>query len=89
MSARTSLAAIIKKHTECSNATAAAAIGDILQAIVKGAKKEGRVSLPGFGTFSVVKRASRKGFNPRTGERITIKARKTLRFKAAADLRDM
>jgi DNA-binding protein HU-beta len=89
LSARSDLAAIIKKHTECSNAAANAAIGAVLDAIVKGAKKEGRVSLPGFGTFTVIKRAARKGYNPQTGETIAIKARKTLRFKAAAELRDI
>lgn len=89
MSARNTLAAIIKKNTDCSNATANSTFGDILAAIVKVTKKEGRLSLPGFGTFTVVKRAARKGFNPRTGQPITIKARKTMRFKAAVGLRDI
>lgn len=89
MSARSTLAAIVKKNTGCTNAAAQATVADMLQAIVKAARKEGRVSLPGFGTFSVVKRAARKGFNPQTGEKIAIKARKTLKFKAAAELRDM
>jgi len=45
-----------------------------------------RVRLTGFGTFSVSTRAERKGRNPQTGEPITIKKRKVVRFKAGSDL---
>jgi DNA-binding protein HU-beta len=51
-------------------------------------KKDGRFSYPGFGTFSVKKRKARKGRNPRTGKEITIKASKTVSFKAAPTLKD-
>ena len=59
----------------------------VIEAITKGLKKGDRVQIPGFGSFSVGKRAARKGRNPRTGEAIKIKASKTLRFKPAASLR--
>ena len=85
MTARDTLIAVIKKNTDVSNTAANAT----LSALFETTKKEGRLSLPGFGTFTVVKRAARNGFNPRTGQPIKIKARKTLRFKASVGLRDI
>jgi len=54
----------------------------------KNLKKLGRVALSGLGTFEVVKRAKRKGRNPRTGEAVTIKAHKAVRFRPAKALKD-
>jgi DNA-binding protein HU-beta len=51
-------------------------------------KKEGRFALSGLGTFEAVKRAKRTGRNPRTGESVTIKAHKAVRFKPAKSLKD-
>jgi DNA-binding protein HU-beta len=45
------------------------------------------VSITGFGKFSVVKRAARQGVNPRTGERVKIKASKAPKFSAGATLK--
>ncbi|MCB1007472.1 MAG: HU family DNA-binding protein [Acidobacteria bacterium] len=59
-----------------------------IEAIVKGLKKGERVQVPGFGSFSVNKRAARKGRNPATGATITIKASKNVRFKAGKELKD-
>ena len=89
MSARDQLAAIVEKKTGCSKALARETVAAMLEAVVKTTKKESRFSLPGFGTFMVIKRAARKGVNPKTGEPLKIKARKSLRFKAAATLRDL
>lgn len=89
MTARDTLIAVIKKNTDVSNTAANATLSALFEAIIKTTKKEGRLSLPGFGTFTVVKRAARNGFNPRTGQPIKIKARKTLRFKASVGLRDI
>ena len=58
-----------------------------IEAGLKKSKKEGKYTIGAFGTFSVVKRAARKGRNPQTGETIKIKASKSLRFKPAANLR--
>ena len=53
----------------------------------KALKKDGRFAVPAFGTFSVRKRAARKGRNPRTGESIKIKASKTVAFKPAPSMK--
>ena len=59
---------------------------DSLTSSVIGALKKGdRVTLVGFGTFSVTARAARNGRNPQTGETIKIKARKVPKFKAGKD----
>jgi DNA-binding protein HU-beta len=56
---------------------------------IKGALKKGqKVTLVGFGTFSVVKRKSRKGRNPRTGDVITIPAAKIPKFTSGKALKD-
>ena len=56
-------------------------------AAVAGAMKKGeKVQLVGFGTFSVNERAAREGVNPLTKQKITIAAKKVVKFKAAADL---
>ena len=55
---------------------------------VKGALKKGqKVTLVGFGTFSVAKRKARQGRNPRTGETIAIKAAKVPKFAAGKALK--
>lgn len=51
-------------------------------------KKNGKVTLIGFGTFSKVRRKARKGMNPATGEKIKIKARNAVKFKAGKALKD-
>ena len=61
--------------------------GDVISAIVKELKKNGRFTLPSFGTFIVRKTKARKGLNPRTGESIKVKAGKTVRFKASPTLK--
>ncbi|MBI1725375.1 MAG: HU family DNA-binding protein, partial [Candidatus Tectomicrobia bacterium] len=55
----------------------------------KALKKGDRVSLVGFGTFSVSKRSARMGRNPQTGEAIKIKAAKVPKFSAGKTLKDM
>ena len=69
-----------------------AAAGRALEAVIGGVKatlkKGNSVSLVGFGTFSVTKRAARSGRNPRTGDTIKIKASKNPAFKAGKALKD-
>jgi DNA-binding protein HU-beta len=61
-------------------------LGEI-EAGLKASKKEGRYTVGTFGTFTIGKRAARKGRNPQTGEAIRIKASKVLKFKPAAQLK--
>lgn len=65
---------------------ARAALGSFIDSVTKTLKKGGRVSLVGFGTFSVSKRNARTGRNPQTGATIEIAARKVARFKAGSAL---
>jgi nucleoid DNA-binding protein len=69
-----------------------AAAGKALDALVDGVKvslkKEDKVTLVGFGTFSVSKRKARKGRNPRTGKEIKIPARKVPKFTAGKAFKD-
>lgn len=63
-----------------------ASIDSLIEAVTKTLKGGGKVTLVGFGTFSVSKRKARKGRNPQTGAEINIKARKVARFKAGKEL---
>lgn len=58
-----------------------------VEAGLKKSKKEGKFTIGTFGTFTITKRAARKGRNPRTGEEIKIKASKSLRFRPASCLK--
>lgn len=62
------------------------ALDSFVDAVTKTLKKGDKVTLVGFGTFTVSKRAARNGRNPQTGEVIKIKARKVARFKAGKEL---
>ena len=63
-----------------------AALDSFVDTVTKTLKKGDKVTLVGFGTFSVSKRAARTGRNPQTGETIKIKAKKVARFKAGKEL---
>ena len=78
----------VAKEAEITKAQAKAALEAILGASMRALKKEGRFPLAGLGVFEVVKRAKRKGRNPRTGEEVTIKAHKAVKFKPAVALKN-
>ncbi len=63
-----------------------AALDSFISAVTKTLKKGDKVTLVGFGTFSVSKRAARTGRNPQTGAAIKIKAKKVAKFKAGKEL---
>ncbi|NLB63293.1 MAG: HU family DNA-binding protein [Fibrobacter sp.] len=71
-----------------TKAAAERAVNAVLAGIQKGVEEDGVVQLIGFGTFTVRKRAARKGRNPQTGAEITIKASQTVGFKAGAALKE-
>ncbi len=72
----------------CSKKEANDAVDAVFDAISKSLAKGQKVALTGFGTFSVSKRAARMGVNPRTGEKIKIKATTVPKFKAGKSLKD-
>ncbi len=74
--------------TELSKADAGRAVDAMVEVITKALKKGETVTLVGFGTFSVRKRAARQGRNPQTGATIKIKASKNPAFKAGKALKD-
>ncbi len=82
------LIAGIAKESDLTKADAEKALNSFLEIAKKTLKKEGRLALAGFGSFSVNKRKARTGRNPRTGETIKIKAKKVVKFKAGKGLSD-
>ena len=81
------MVATMSKEAKISKAAAEKALNGFSAAVMKAAKKGDKFSLPGFGTFSVVRRGRRKGRNPQTGKEIIIPARKVVKFKAGNLLR--
>jgi DNA-binding protein HU-beta len=76
-------------EAKISKVAAAAALGSFMNSVTKALKKkDGKVTLVGFGTFSKVRRKARKGRNPQTGEPIKIKACNVVKFKAGKKLKD-
>lgn len=73
---------------EMTKADAERAVEAVFNVVKKALKSGDSISLVGFGTFSVRKRAARTGRNPRTGESIKIKASKVPAFKAGKGLKD-
>lgn len=78
----------IASGTGLSKADASKALDTALRAIQSALKKGQKVTLVGFGTFSVVKRKARKGRNPRTGDVITIPASRIPKFTSGKALKD-
>ncbi len=85
---KTDLIEHIAKHADISKAAAARSLEAALGAIKTTLRKGGSVSLVGFGTFAVGKRAARSGRNPRTGAAIKIKAAKVPKFRPGKALKD-
>lgn len=78
----------IAKSADISKAAAGRALDATVEAVTTTLKKGGMVTLVGFGTFYVGKRAARTGRNPRTGAAIKIKAAKVPKFRAGKALKD-
>lgn len=77
------------KDAKISKAAAGKTLESFMDGVSKALKKRnGKVTLVGFGTFKKVYRKTRKGRNPQTGEKMKIKGRNTVTFKAGKTLRD-
>jgi DNA-binding protein HU-beta len=86
---KTELIEHIAENADLSKAAAARALDATLDAVKRTLKKGGSVSLVGFGTFAVTKRAARSGRNPQTGAVIKIKAAKVPKFRPGRALKDI
>lgn len=78
----------IAKQADISTAAAARALDAVIGGVKVTLKKGGTVSLVGFGTFAVTKRAARTGRNPRTGDPVKIKSAKIPKFRPGKALKD-
>ena len=85
---KTDLIDAVAGEAEVTKAEAARAVDAVINSITKALKKGDAVTLVGFGTFQVRKRAARTGRNPKTGETIKISASKNPAFKAGKALKD-
>jgi DNA-binding protein HU-beta len=78
----------VSASAKISKAAAARALDSCIDGIKASLKKGDKVTLVGFGTFSVSQRKARKGRNPKTGAALKIKARKVPKFTAGAALKE-
>jgi len=78
----------VANEAKITKAAAAQAVDAITETITKDLKKGGKITLTGFGTFSVAKRKARTGRNPQTGQQIQIPASKTPKFIAGKALKE-
>ena len=87
--AKAELIESMAKDAKISKAAAGSALDSFIANVTKALKKkDGKVTLVGFGTFTKIRRKARKGRNPQTGETIKIKARNAVKFKAGKKLKD-
>ena len=76
------------KDAGVSKVAASAALNSFMSSVTKALKKkDGKVTLVGFGTFTKVRRKARKGRNPQTGAPIKIKATNVVKFKPGKQLK--
>jgi DNA-binding protein HU-beta len=77
------------QDADITKAAAGVAMNSLIDGITKALKKkDGKVTLTGFGTFSKSRRKARNGRNPQTGETIKIKAANVVKFKPGKTLKD-
>ncbi|MCR5501755.1 MAG: HU family DNA-binding protein [Lachnospiraceae bacterium] len=86
---KTELVEAIAKESGLKKTEAEKALKAFIDTVGKALKKGDKVQLVGFGTFEVTKRAAREGRNPRTNEKMKIKASKAPKFKAGKALKDL
>jgi len=76
------LVSIMAEEAGITKVAAGSVLDAYVATVAKELKKNGRMGLLGFGSFSVVKRKAREGRNPQTGKAIKIPAKKVVKFKA-------
>ena len=83
------LVSSVQKTLGSSKADAERAVNAVIDGIKAGVKKSKTVQLIGFGTFKVASRKARTGVNPNTGEKIKIRASKTVKFVTGKSFKDL
>ena len=83
------LVEMMAKDANISKVAASTALDSFMTNVTKSLKKkDGKVTLVGFGTFAKIRRKARKGRNPQTGDSIKIKARNVVKFRPGKKLKD-
>jgi DNA-binding protein HU-beta len=82
------LVVFMSKEAKNSKASAEKSLNAFQIGVTKALKKGEKLTLTGFGTFSVMRRGKRKGRNPQSGKEIMIPAKRVVKFKAGKALRD-
>ncbi len=85
---KSDIIAEIANKSNLTKADAEKALNSFVEITKDTLKKEGRLALAGFGSFVVSERKERQGRNPQTGEIMTIKASKAVRFRAGKALKE-
>lgn len=85
---KTDLVSFIAEETGLTKADSARALAAVEAGVTKGLKKEGKVTLTGFVTFTAKKKAAKNGRNPRTGATVKIPARTAVTIKAGSKLKE-
>jgi DNA-binding protein HU-beta len=78
----------ISNDAQITKGEAKKALESFVNNVTETLKKGGRISLVGFGSFSVSERSAREGINPQTKAKISIAAKKVAKFKAGSELSD-
>ena len=78
----------VSSKAEITKKEADAVVNATLDAIIEGLASEGKVIIPGFGSFEVRNKTAREARNPRTGEKIKIAAKRTPAFKPGKAMKD-
>lgn len=85
---KTEFISAVSEKSGLSKVDAKKAVEAFVETVSQELKAGGKVALLGFGSFSVAEKAARKGVNPKTKQPIEIAARKSVKFKAGAELAD-
>lgn len=80
---------VVSSKAEITKAEAHKVVDAVIEAVNEGLAADGKVVIPGFGTFEVRTRTARVGRNPRTGENIKIEASRTPAFKPGKAMKDI
>ena len=86
---KTDFISAVAEKSGLSKVDAKKAVEAFVETVSSELKEGGKVALLGFGSFSVAEKAARKGVNPKTKQPIEIPARKSVKFKAGAELTEI